>query len=47
MSSKVPNKDLKDMYILFPLKIKIEIQNLKYGYIRDLKDLKDLDVFCS
>ena len=46
-SSKVPNKDFKDMYVLFTFQIKIEIQNLRHWCIKDLKDLKDLDVFCS
>ena len=46
-SSKAPNEDLKEMYVLFTFQIKIEIQNLRHWCIKDLKDLKDLDVFCS
>ena len=33
-SSKAPNEDLKAMDVLCPFKIKIEIQNLKYGCIQ-------------
>ena len=46
-SSKVPNKDFKYIYLLFTFEIKIEIQHLRHWPIKDLKDLKDLDVFCS
>ena len=34
-SSKAPNEDLKDMNVLCTSKIKIESQNLDYGYIKD------------
>ena len=34
-SSKSPNKDLKDMDVLCTFKIKIQCQNLDYGYIKD------------
>ena len=35
-SSKAPNEDLKDMYVLFTFKIKIESQGLNHGCIKDL-----------
>ena len=34
-SSKDPNEDLKDMDVLYTLKIKIESQYLDYGCIKD------------
>ena len=34
-SSKAPNDDLKDMYVLCAFKIKIESQNSDYWYIKD------------
>ena len=34
-SSKTPNKNLKDMDVLWPFGIKIASQNLKHGYIND------------
>ena len=34
-SSKAPNEDLKDMDVLCMLKIKIELQNLDHGCIKD------------
>merc|ERR1712114_169103 len=35
VSSKAPNKDLKDMDVLCTFKIKIESRNLEHGYIKD------------
>ena len=35
VSSKAPNKDLKDMDVLCTFKIKIESQNSDYGYVKD------------
>ena len=34
-SSKAPNKDLKDMDVLYTFKIKVESQNWDLGYIKD------------
>ena len=34
-SSKAPNEDLKDLYVLCKIKIKIESQNLDQGCIKD------------
>ena len=34
-SSKPPNQDLKDIYVLYTFKIKIEKQNLEHGCIKD------------
>ena len=34
-SSKAPNKDLKDIVVLYTLKIKIKSQNLEHGCIID------------
>ena len=35
VSSKAPNEDLKDMYVLCIFKIKIESKNLDQGCIKD------------
>ena len=35
VSSKAQNEDLKDMDVLCTFKIKMEIQNLDHGYIKD------------
>ena len=34
-SSKAPNEDFKDMYVLCTFEIKIESQNMDYWYIKD------------
>ena len=34
-SSKAPNEDLKDMYVLCTFKAKIESQNLEHGHTKD------------
>ena len=34
-SSKAPNKDLKDMDVLYNFKIKIESKNVEHGCIKD------------
>ena len=34
-SSKAPNEDLNDIYVLCTFKIEIESQNMDHGYIKD------------